>query len=922
MQVVVQVIALTWLTGCKKGCKKGQSGKKATIDEKIDKRPASVDADSEDLNGNSSSIKLVKSRTRSLRSHLVQPMKTFQLLIHQFAQWCRTQLSNMPPRLDRFLKQLQAKIKLCSQTAPQLAQALLKPEQLALRQRLMLKQQVRPNQRLQARIFFVMATLLLASAIGYRLYDEPQLGVGAIAPQTLEAPASARVVDTETTSDSRKAARLAAVPVLMVNQSANQEMYQALERQLSRGNQLRQEIGTFPSVEPSVLSTDSQRYLRRAEEWEWRTAIAAAEGTSSPAALPNKPQALQNSANSSAQTNPGTNAMSSALQIAILELRTYRRIYSAEDLSILEKSIVRSRQRYATAVKQLSKEALDPQTAYDVTFLNLSDTDWQSTQAAIRVALNRILTQGIAPGTPNALQSAAIKAQLAAEVPPNAAGTAARILTNTIKPNLIEDLEQTKLQAEQAAQAVKDIVVEIHQGEVIVKAGQPINQDDFVLLDHFGLSRRQVNWTGLLGFASLVGGGMGLFLLVERRFHPGLRRRDHILVLLLVLTVPLTVALNLPASNLPMIGLLIGSFYGSALGAATVGLLSLILPIGMEVSWTTLVASAIAGLVGAVVAGRSRSREEMALLGGGVGVTQGLIYLILTLIASAASTPIWYLVITGAALQGLIGIAWSVMALGVSPYLEHLFDLITPMRLAELSSPNRPLLKRLAAEAPGTFQHTLFVATLAEAAARSIRCNVELVRAGTLYHDIGKMHDPQGFIENQMGGHNKHDAIDDPWLSAALIKKHVTEGIVMARKYRLPTAVKAFIPEHQGTMAIAYFYHQAQQRAQADRTIRVNDADFRYDGPIPQTRETAIVMLADSCEAALRTLKDATPEEALAMVNRILRSRWQDNQLLDSGFSRADMTTIAEIFVQVWLQFNHQRIVYPKPIAPHITSAI
>jgi cyclic-di-AMP phosphodiesterase PgpH len=842
-------------------------------------------------------------------------MKLLQLLIHRFAQWRRTYLF-LPvpfPSLDQFLAQLQTKIASSSRTAQRIARSVLKPEHLALRRRLMLQRQARPNQQVYARIFFVMATLLLTSAIGYRLYDEPQLGVGAIAPQTLEAPASARVVDTETTDDSRKAARLAAVPVLMVNQSANQDMYQALERQLKRGNQLRQEAGAFPFVEPSVISTDTQRYLRQAEEWEWRTAIAAATETGSSAAIRRVP---------SEKSNPSANAMSATLQIAILELQTYRRIYSAEDLSVLKKLIARSRQRYAIAVKLLSQETLDPQTSYDVTFLNLTDTDWQSTQAAIRVALNRILAQGIAAGVPPALQAAAVKAQLSAEVPPSAAGTAARILTNTVKPNLVEDLEQTKLQAEQAAQAVKNIVVEIHQGEVIVEAGKPITQDDFVLLDHFGLSRRQVNWAGLLGFASLVGGGMGLFLLVERRFHAGLRRRDHILVLLLVLTVPLSLALNLPVSNLPLVGLLIGSFYGSALGATALGLLSLILPIGMEVSWTTLVASAIAGLLGAIVAGRSRSREELALLGGGVGVTQGLVYLILTLIVSAATTPIWYLVLTGAALQGLMGIAWSVVALGVSPYLEHVFDLITPMRLAELSSPNRPLLKRLAAEAPGTFQHTLFVATLAETAARSLGCNVELVRAGTLYHDIGKMHDPQGFIENQMGGHNKHDAIDDPWLSAALIKKHVTEGIVMARKYRLPTAVKAFIPEHQGTMSIAYFYHQAQQRSQADPTIQVNDDDFRYDGPIPQTRETAIVMLADSCEAALRTLKDATPEEALAMVNRILRSRWQDNQLVDSGFSRAEMTRIAEIFVQVWLQFNHQRIVYPKPIAPQPASSL
>jgi cyclic-di-AMP phosphodiesterase PgpH len=204
------------------------------------------------------------------------------------------------------------------------------------------------------------------------------------------------------------------------------------------------------------------------------------------------------------------------------------------------------------------------------------------------------------------------------------------------------------------------------------------------------------------------------------------------------------------------------------------------------------------------------------------------------------------------------------------------------------------------------------VATLAEAAARVLGCSVELVRAGTLYHDIGKMHDPMGFIENQMGGTNKHDEINNPWVSAALIKKHVTQGLVMARRCRLPKAIQSFIPEHQGTMLISYFYYQALQEARDNPELTVNEADFRYDGPIPQSRETGIVMLADSCEAALRSLKEASREEALAMVNRILRARWQDNQLLESGLNREEMTCIAEVFVQVWLQFNHQRIPYPK----------
>jgi len=400
---------------------------------------------------------------------------------------------------------------------------------------------------------------------------------------------------------------------------------------------------------------------------------------------------------------------------------------------------------------------------------------------------------------------------------------------------------------------------------------------------------------------------------VKRRFHPTLRRRDGVLLWLLSLSTPLLVALQVPSVNLPTIGLLVGGFYGAPLGITVAGLLALLVTVGMEVTWSTLIASATTGLLCGWLGGRLRSREELAWLGVGVGLLQGLIYLVL----NVASGIAWYTLLSASGIQALLGLAWVIVALGISPYLEQLFDLVTTIRLVELANPNRPLLKRLASEAPGTFQHTLFVATLAEAAARALGGNVELIRTGTLYHDIGKMHDPQGFIENQMGAPNKHDLINNPWISAEIIKKHVTEGIVMARKARLPKAIQAFIPEHQGTMLIAYFHHQAQQQVEqqlnSDGSIlNLNDADFRYDGPIPQSRETGIVMLADSCEAALRSLKDATPEEALAMINKILRARWQDQQLVQSGLTRSEMTEIATIFVQVWQQFNHQRIAYPK----------
>jgi putative nucleotidyltransferase with HDIG domain len=174
------------------------------------------------------------------------------------------------------------------------------------------------------------------------------------------------------------------------------------------------------------------------------------------------------------------------------------------------------------------------------------------------------------------------------------------------------------------------------------------------------------------------------------------------------------------------------------------------------------------------------------------------------------------------------------------------------------------------------------------------------------------MHDPLGFIENQMGGPNKHDLIDDPSISTEIIKKHVSEGIEMARRYRLPQVVRDFIPEHQGKSLISYFYYQAKESAEKLGQQPPDEANFRYAGPIPQSRETGIVMLADSSEAALRSLKNTNPEAAIVMINRIFKARWRDEQLKDSGLKYEELPIIADVFVRVWQQFHHQRIVYPK----------
>jgi putative nucleotidyltransferase with HDIG domain len=785
-----------------------------------------------------------------------------------------------------------------------------------------------------ARIFLVVAIAVLTAAMSHPYLNQPLYDVGTVAPQDIRAPYDATVVDRKTTELLQSDARKGVTPVLRVDPAVNRQMQDDLSRLLDRGTELRLKAGPLPFMDTALLSTGVQSYLRSAPPDTWATLLAQVSGPANPGLNADAPEGFEGR----------------RYGVVLRELRAYRDRDGAGFAALRDRILV-ARRRYGTAIREAAPPSTTagttaatttttapatdqaPFAAYPALLFDLADDQWQQTRLGTQKALERLLIHGIAPGVTEDLLGQAIRLHVELLVPPAGRPLAMDLLQSTVqRPNLVPDPALTRERAEKAAEDVPPVLVSRQANELVVQAGERILPGQLALLDHYGLSRRGINGHGLLQLAGGVAIAIALFGLIEQRLQRGLRRRDHLLLLLLVTSTPLLANLSaeLPLgmggalTNLPAVGLLVGSFYGSVVGALTTVLLTAVLPFGTVVDWNFLVANGAGGLLAALLAGRLRSREEMAFLGLAVGLTQGAVYSIVNLIDSAAAESVWSTVLGSAALYGLAGLAWCVVALGLSPYLEHLFDLVTPIRLAELSNPNRPLLKRLAAEAPGTFQHTLFVASLAEAAARTLGCNVELVRAGTLYHDIGKLHDPDSFIENQMGGPNKHDTIDDPWRSAAIIKRHVTEGLLMARRYRLPKAIQAFIPEHQGTMTIAYFYHQAlerqgasgpdpsQSRTQGCRLVE--EEDFRYPGPIPQSRETGIVMLADSCEAALRSLKDATHDEALSMVTKIVRARWRDQQLVDAGLSRADLSAIAEIFVRVWQQVNHQRIAYPKAV--------
>lgn len=825
-------------------------------------------------------------------------MKTIQYLTRQVDQWWRVYFTEAP----RSRQPVQKKLSSNKNKAPVTGEEKQKTTRS--------KKQAHPAAVL------VLAVVSLTSTIGYRLYNAPKLSSGTIAPETISAPYTAEIPDNQATEEKRQRERTGAIPVLMLNQRVNQEINREVQEILNQGSRLREQAGEFPFAPSRVLLLSTQQYLRQAQEWEWRMVLQAVKEKE--VETEQKKRSDDDSELTPVAVQQAKELPLTDQEQAIAQLRGFKQSASSAEFQGLLERISQVRQGYDRALKAIKDiQIKDSATIYDETLLEIDDATWKETVRGIKETTARMTEQGIPKGLPDNLLKNAIALQVSGSVPDSTAALARKVLGRMLKANLLEDAEKTRLQAEQAALSVEAVVISVQKGEVIVEAGDRITRPEFVMIDYFGLSQRQVNWKGLLGFGILVSGAIGVFWVVESKFHPGMRQRDQLLVLLLTLSAPLLIVLNLDAASLPVIGLLMGSFYGSALGVTVVGLLGLLLPMGMPIgpeiiSLSDWLASVAGGILGGLIAERMRSREEFALLGVAVGLTQGVVYLIVTLIISAAASVVWPPLLVAAAIRSLGGLACSIVALGVSPYLEHVFDLVTPVRLAELANPNRPLLQRLASVAPGTFQHTLFVATLAEAAARVLGCNVELVRAGTLYHDIGKMHDPLGFIENQMGGPNKHDEIKDPWKSAEIIKKHVSEGLVMARKHRLPKSIEAFIPEHQGTMLIAYFYYQAKQMAENDPSLVVRESDFRYDGPIPQSRETGILMLADSCEAALRSLKDATYQEALGMVNKILKARWQDNQLVDSGLKREEMQIVADIFVRVWEQFNHKRIAYPK----------
>ncbi|MBF0511672.1 MAG: HDIG domain-containing protein [Candidatus Omnitrophica bacterium] len=388
----------------------------------------------------------------------------------------------------------------------------------------------------------------------------------------------------------------------------------------------------------------------------------------------------------------------------------------------------------------------------------------------------------------------------------------------------------------------------------------------------------------------------------------GVRLFFNLIILLVLLVIAATafkspshpVYFYLPVASVSMLTMLLFNdvHIGFMMALISSVLASLVLKLGLS----EMLVFFLGSLVGLYKVRGARTR--------GVLIQAGIFISLVEVIAFLLANPVinqdvFFYAIKPLALNGLIG---AFVAMATCKIFEIAFGETTNFSLLELSDSAHPLMKRLILEAPGSYHHSLIVSNLAEAAADAIDAHGLLVRVGAYYHDIGKMVHPEYFTENQMQIDNKHDEIG-PSISRLIILNHIKEGMELARQYHLNKRIIDFIPEHHGTSIMHYFYQKALSK---DHPDGLDEKDYRYPGPRPQSKETAIVLLADSVEAATRTLDEHTPQRIEDLVRKVINNKFIDGQLDECNLTLREIDTIASVFVRVLSAMHHARVKYPE----------
>ena len=493
-----------------------------------------------------------------------------------------------------------------------------------------------------------------------------------------------------------------------------------------------------------------------------------------------------------------------------------------------------------------------------------------------------------------------------------------------LKPTLTIDEAETNKLREQASAQVKPSVYTYRANEKIVGPGEIVDEKIFQVLLAYGLVEVKSPWIPTAGIAITVLMAMIILVVFSYQITPDIFikfRRFALMALLMFLVLALGKAflsINLGNSDLNnLTGILIPAAWATMavtilLGVRIAVVVCLVLgifvgimadPASLGPSGTlTGLFALIGGLVGIQGVARLDRRSDLARAGVYVAGANVILVSAMALILELSLTS-W---LVGCVLALANGFLAAVLTMGTLPWLESGFNITSPLRLLELSNPNAPLLKALLLEAPGTYHHSVMVGNLAETAAEAVKADPVLVRVGSLYHDIGKLKRPYFFIENQFSKDNPHDKIT-PTLSALIITSHVKDGLEMAREHKLPEEIQDIIAQHHGDSLTTYFYHKALE----ENPDAPEDA-FRYDGMRPQSKEAALVLLADSVEAAVRSQKLSSPGRIEGLVRRIIKEKFDEGLLDQCDLTFKDLDKISIAFVKVLSGIFHSRVEYPE----------
>ncbi len=557
---------------------------------------------------------------------------------------------------------------------------------------------------------------------------------------------------------------------------------------------------------------------------------------------------------------------------------------------------------------------------------------WRFLQSEAQTALSRTLTGAVGPEETAAARTraAGFLSQLL-NVDELLALT--ELLDPLVVPTLVVSVDRTEALRREARVNTPPVVVSYTAGQVVIPAGATIDTVGLEAIDRFGLRHGAATRSAVVATAigaALAGAAMGAYVFVARPAALRGARRLFLFMLLLVipvavakftltLTVPdvdrLFLALALPLAAGPIAAVVLLEVGAAVLIAGLltilVGFISASIPVfgwsgaASQMETLRLVATVGAGSLAGVFAVARVERLQGYLGAGLMAAVASSLAAIMVLLLDIERGWVDVLWIAGTSLIG--GILAALTAVGVFVLLSRPFGIVTRVELLELVQLNHPLLRRLQDEAPGTFQHSMLVGNLAERAADRIGADALLVRVGAYYHDIGKLHSPSLFVENFGDGANPHEALD-PLQSSRVIQLHVTAGVELARRHGLPDAVTRFIPEHHGTRLVAYFYRRA-----AETDPEIDPELFRYPGPKPQTRESALVMLADSCEATVRAASDRSGDRIREIVEGIVRERLEEGQFDECDLSLRDLRVVVESFTLTLSAVYHPRVEYPQP---------